>query len=242
MSFPFFQLKQPAFFSPKTIPFKYPKIISSKPEPNKIIYKSRNIHNIKSFSQSPSNAIKTHSLMLNYIKQPIKDERLCKEFIQQSNIDKVILLYKQRKLLNKQAKRFNESSKNMTRYYLHTNNNNENSHYIHSYRDKQTINKDTCTINSKYTNASTQTVDTTSFALRKVDVFHNDFIKHRIKSDVKNKKMNTFYKQMKVFNASSRTISDKNRNNNSNTINAGLSNSKSTMYKTHHIFVNGKYL
>ena len=245
MSLPFYQLKQPPFLSPKIIPLKYPSIISPKLKPNKFFFKSRNIHNIKAFSQSPTNSIKTHSLMLNYIKQPIKDERLCKEFIQQSNIDKIILLYKQRKLLSKQQKRFNESSKNMTRYYSNTNNNNENNNYINSYRDKQTINKDTCTINSKYTNASTQTVDTASFALRKVDVFQNDFIKYRIKNDGKNKKMNTYYKQMKFFNASSsRTINDKyqNNNNSNNTMNSGLNNSRSTMYKTHHIFVNGKYL
>jgi hypothetical protein len=244
MSLPFFQLKQPSYISPKKIPFKYPNITSPKLKPNKFLFKSRNIHNIKAFSQSPTNQIKTHSLILNYIKQPIKDERLCKEFIQQSNIDKVILLYKQRKLLSRQQKRLNESSKNMTRYYSNTLNNNENNNYINSYRDKQTINKDSCTINSKYTNASTQTVDTTSFALRKVDVFQNDFIKYRIKNDVKNKKMNTYYKQMKFVNASSssRTISDKHQNNNNNTMNSGLNNSRSTMYKTHHIFVNGKYL
>ena len=179
-------LKRLPYFIPFSPHLKSQNLFTIKTKPPPIKDKSsisRNSnHFFNSLSKSPSSYIKTKSLILNYIKQPPKDEKLCKDFIQKTNINKLIFLHKKKKILNNPLYKLNEIQ-NKARF-----NSNQETTKIKSYKDKKIFIKEHIGL-PKYEDSSTQTknnnimINKTRFE-NKINVFHNDFIKCKLKNNI----------------------------------------------------------
>lgn len=167
-------LKRLPFFIPLSPHFKHPSFftIKSKLSPSNInpspLTRNHSVHRF-SLSKSPSSYIKTKSLILNYNKQPLKDEQLCKDFIEKSNIHNILLLYKRKKLLKRPPLNEVKNSTQQTR--------------IKAYTDKKVFVKEHIGL-PKYEDSSTQTikqnVNETNFEKKK-NFFQNDYLKGKIK-------------------------------------------------------------
>ena len=182
-------LKRLPYFIPFSPHLKSQNLFTIKTKPPPIKDKSsisRNSnHFFNSLSKSPSSYIKTKSLILNYIKQPPKDEKLCKDFIQKTNINKLIFLHKKKKILNNPLYKLNEIQ-NKARF-----NSNQETTKIKPYKDKRLFIKEHIGL-PKYEDSATQTKNNNNNIImshkacleNKIDVFHNDFIKYKLKHNI----------------------------------------------------------